>query len=284
MRTVISNSAVWFVVLFVAIGGGARAEEPAGETQAITPTTVSPLFTGKDLTGLTTWLKDTKRDDPRGVFTVVDGMIHLSGDGLGELCTKQQYRDYRLVVEYKWGRRTDGRNGVRNSGILLHAIGPDDASEGIWPSSIECQIAQGCVGDFIPIRGKDTAGKEFPVRLTAETEAAPGGRRHRWKPGGDVKSFPPVRSQLWWNKHQWDFEEILDTHGKDDVESPLDEWTRVECICDGDRITVKVNGHTVNECYDVHPSAGRIGLEVEGFEIDFRRFELHPLERDTGRK
>jgi hypothetical protein len=116
------------------------------------------------------------------------------------------------------------------------------------------------------------------VRLTAETEAALDGRRHRWKPGGEVKSFPPVRSQLWWNKHDWDFKELLDTRGRDDVESPLGQWTRVECICTGDRITIKVNGQTVNECYNVYPAAGRIGLEVEGFEIFFRKFEVQPLE------
>jgi len=270
----ITTVALCLIAIVLAAG---RSAEAADDAQPITPQKVMPLWNGKDLSGLTTWLKDTKREDPRGVFKVTDGMIHLSGDGLGELCTVQQYRDYHLVVEYKWGKRADGKKYVRNSGILLHAVGPDDASSGIWPSSIECQVAQGCVGDVIPIRGKDASGKEFPVRLTAETEVAPDGRRHRWKSGGTVKSFPPVQSQLWWNKHDWDFKEFLDTRGKDDVESPLGEWTRVDCICAGDRITIKVNGQTVNECYNVYPAAGRIGLEVEGFEIFFRKFEVHPL-------
>jgi hypothetical protein len=272
------NSAGLLMALVLASARPGDAADTPANAEPIAPREVTPLWNGKDLSGLTTWLKDTKREDPRGVFKVTDGMIHITGDGVGELCTVQEYRDYHLVIEYKWGRRTDGGKYVRNSGILLHAIGPDDAASGIWPSSIECQIAQGCVGDFIPIRGKDAGGKEVPVRLTAETEVAPDGRRHRWKPKGEVKSFPPVRSQLWWNKHDWAFKEYLDTRGKDDVESPLGEWTRVDCICAGDRITIKVNGHTVNECYNVYPTAGRIGLEVEGFEIFFRRFELHPLE------
>ncbi|MGH9162519.1 MAG: family 16 glycoside hydrolase [Vicinamibacteraceae bacterium] len=76
-----------------------------------------------------------------------------------------------------------------------------------------------------------------------------------------------------------EFDEAIDTRGRWDVESPLGEWTRVECICDGGRITNIVNGVTVNECYDVFPSAGRILLESEGFEILFRRFELRPLRR-----
>ena len=72
------------------------------------------LFNGKDLSGLTTWLKDAKREDPRKVFTVHDGMIHASGDGMGYLATGKEYKDYRLVVEYKWGRR---RTAASTSGI-----------------------------------------------------------------------------------------------------------------------------------------------------------------------
>ena len=85
---------------------------------------VLPLFNGKDLTGLYTWLKDTKTEDPRKVFTVDDGMIHVSGDGVGYVATEKEYRDYHLIVEYKWGKRTDGGKYVRNSGILLHAHRP----------------------------------------------------------------------------------------------------------------------------------------------------------------
>jgi hypothetical protein len=168
---------------------------------------------------------------------------------------------------------------VRNSGILLHATGPDGGAGSTWMSAIECQLAQGCVGDVIVIRGQDFHGKLIPVQLTAETERDPNGKRHRWKKGGEVKTFPATRGQLWWSKHDWDFEELLDTRGKDDVESPLGEWTRVECLCASGRITIRVNDHTVNECHDVFPAAGKILLQTEGFEIFFRKFELHPLEK-----
>src|SRR5262245_30375005 len=251
----------------------------AADPEPVAPNELTPLFSGKDLAGLTTWLKDTKRDDPRGVFSVKDGILHLSGDGLGYVATDKAYRDYHLTVEYKWGKKTDGGKYVRNSGILLHATGPDGGAGGAWPSCIECQLAQGCVGDFIVIRGKDADGKEIPVKLSAETELAPDGRRHRFKPGGELKTFPPTGGQMWWNKHDWDFKEFLDTHGKDDVESPVGEWTRVECLCAGDKITVKVNGQTVNECRDVYPAAGRILLQTEGFEILFRKFEIGPINK-----
>jgi hypothetical protein len=83
--------------------------------------------------------------------------------------------------------------------------------------------------------------------------------------------------QLWWSRHDPDFKELLDTRGKDDVENPVGDWTRVECVCDGGRITVRVNGTTVNACREVFPAAGKILIQSEGFELFVRTFEIHPL-------
>jgi hypothetical protein len=251
-----------------------HADQPPA---ARAPTEKVPLFNGKDLARLYPWLRDTKRRDSRKVFTVEDRMIHASGDGFGYLATADVWSDYHLTVEYKWGQRTDGGKYVRNSGILLHATGPDGgAGQGAWMPSIECQLAQGCVGDFIAIRGKDEAGKTIPVTLTSDTVLGPDGRT-RWKKGGKRTVYSG--KQFWWSLHDPDFKELLDTRGKNDVESRVGEWTRVECVCAGKRITVIVNGTTVNECYDVYPAAGRILLQCEGFEIYFRKFELLPLKR-----
>ncbi|MCS7045431.1 MAG: DUF1080 domain-containing protein [Gemmataceae bacterium] len=243
--------------------------------EAVRPLRPVALFNGKDLTGLTTWLKDTQRDDPRKVFAVTDGLLHLSGEGFGYVATEKEYRDYHLLVEYKWGRRTDGGKYVRNSGILLHATGPDGGAGGTWMASIECQLAQGCVGDLIVIRGKDANGAVIPVSFTSDVVLGPD-KRPRWRQGGEKRVF--TKGQLWWSHHDPDFKELLDTRGKDDVESKLGEWTKVECLCRGTEIVVKVNDKFVNRCYDVFPAAGKILLQTEGFEIYFRRFELRPLD------
>src|ERR1041384_4039000 len=114
----LGSTAAWFKEPLRA--DAAKNEEP------ITPRDATiPLFNGKDLAGLYGWLKDTQYADPRGVFTVKDGALVISGEVPGYLATKQAYRDYHLVMEYKWGPRTYGQKTVRNSGILLHAIGPD---------------------------------------------------------------------------------------------------------------------------------------------------------------
>ncbi|MCI0683377.1 MAG: DUF1080 domain-containing protein [Gemmataceae bacterium] len=260
-------SRVSLTLVFLAAHPILHAAEPLRPDKPIA------LFNGKDLAGLTTWLRDAKRADPRQVFTVVDGVLRLSGDGLGYVATARAYRDYHLTVEYKWGKRTDGGKYVRNSGILLHAIGPDGGSNGTWMSSIECQLAQGCVGDLIVIRGKDDRGEVIPVALTSDVALGPD-KRPRWKKGGEKRVF--TRGQLWWNRHDPTFKEYLDTRGKDDVESRLGDWTKVECICRDRTMAVKVNGVDVNQAYDVYPAAGKILLQTEGFEIWFRKFELKP--------
>lgn len=245
------------------------------DVDAISPSdTIIRPFNGHSLAGFTKWLQDTKHNDPLSDYRATDGMIHIGGRGMGYLATNDSYRDYRLSVEYKWGDRTDGSKYVRNSGILLHATGPPGNARGIWMASVECQLAQGCEGDLIVIRGKDAEGHILPVKITSDTKTASDGRT-RWKRGGAKTVY--AGKQFWWSKHESGFQELLDTRGKDDVASPLGQWTLVECVCKGSRITIKINGTVVNECYDVFPTAGKILLENEKNEIYFRNLEIRPL-------
>src|SRR5260370_9317788 len=152
----------------------ALAHGQENQPEAVRPTKgVIRLFNGKDLTGLSTWLKDTKREDPRKVFTVEDKLLHISGDGYGYVGTDKEYRDYHLTVEYRWGKKTDGGKNVRNSGILLHAVGPDGGAGGTWMSAIECQLAQGCVADLLGIRGKGANQRTVPGQRSSDPVLAP---------------------------------------------------------------------------------------------------------------
>jgi hypothetical protein len=257
--------------------GVAEACADEAKQEPIAPAKPIALFNGKDFTGLYSWLKMSKREDPRRVFRVENGMIHVSGEDNGYLATEKAYRDYHLSVEYKWGKRTYGSKYVRNAGILLHGIGPDGGAGGTWMTCIECQLAQGCVGDLIVIRGKDENGKVVPATITSDTVLGPDGRT-RWRKGGKKTVYSG--KQFWWSLHDPTFKELIDTRGKNDVESKLGDWTRVDCICAGKRITIAINGTTVNECYDAFPAAGKILLQSEGFEIYYRNFLLRPLKSE----
>lgn len=245
------------------------------EVRPIKPREVIRPFNGKDLSGFTLWLKNSGHEDPRRVFRVDGDTIRCGAEDMGYLATKEAYQDYHLSLEYKWGAKTLTDKYVRNSGILLHGVGPDGSQNGVWMTSIECQLAQGCEGDLIVIAGKTAENKPYPATLSSSTTLATDGRT-RWNRDGRTTVYSG--KQFWWSKHQPFFEELIDTRGKMDVASPLGAWTRVECICAGSKITIKVNGETVNECFDVRPAAGKILLQTEGHEVYFRNIEIRPLE------
>lgn len=264
------------LVLLATAADAQDSQDAPGTDDVVTPTGgVLHLSNGRDLAGWVTWVKETGHDDPHGVFSVADdGSIHVSGEGTGYLATEKSYADYHLSLEYRWGERTNGSKYVRNSGVLLHGVGPHGGRNGAFMTSIECQLAQGCEGDLIVIRGNDERGEPIPVTITCNTRLASDGRT-RWDPDGEKTVYSG--KQFWWSKHEPGFAELLDTRGRDDVASPTGEWTRVDVTARGDRLSIRINGVTVNECYDVFPRAGRILLQNEGHEVYFRNVELRPL-------
>jgi hypothetical protein len=250
----------------------------------ITPTDSRTLFNGRDLAGFTTWLVDTRHDDPRRVFRVTDGQIHITGDGLGYLATREAFANYRLVIEFKWGERNTHWNDrvgrARDSGIFLHATGPDGNSHdggGAFMAAIECNLFQGATGDILLIRGNDADGRLIAPRVTAEVAAerdADGWLY--WRRGGERRTIETWGRLNWFDKCR-DWRDELDFRGPRDRERPYGQWNVVECLCRQDRITVVLNGTVVNEVTDIDPRGGRILLQCEGSEIFFRRVELHPL-------
>lgn len=265
-----------FAAMVVFVASSAFAADTSRD-EPISPTDgVIRLFNGRDLDGLTTWLHDTKYEDPRHVFTVEDGMLHISGDAIGYIRTNQSYRDYHLVSEFKWGPRTwHGRvDRAKDAGVLVHCVGPDGGYSDSFMASFEAQIIQGGVGDFIVVPGTRGKAKDIPISLTAEVAEDRDGESV-WHPGGEKKVFD--RGRINWFGRDPDWEDKLGFRGKNDVESPDGQWTRMDVICDGARITIVVNGVVVNEGFDASPSAGQILLQTELAEITFRRWELWPL-------
>ncbi len=245
-----------------------------GADDGVVPSEVVRPFSQPDMGQFTTWLKKTGHEDPDKVFRLENGVLRCGDEDMGYVATKQSYRDYHLSVEYKWGRKNPTDKYVRNSGILLNGVGPDGSQSGIWMTSIECQLAQGCEGDLILIRGKTAEGQPFPATITSYVTNGPDGKP-RWNENGTRTVYSG--RQFWWSKHQPGFKELIDTRGESDVASPLGEWTKVECLCHQGRITIKVNGFVVNECFDVQPASGKILLQSEGHEVFFRNMEIRPI-------
>ena len=208
-------------MLFAAYAKSVTAED-ATPRPSISPTTgVIQLFNGTDLDGLYTWLQDTKYEDTRQVFTVKDGMLHISGDGWGGICTKKTYRDYHLVCEFKWGPRTwdTQKDRAQDSGVLVHCSGPDGGYNGIWRASIEAQIIEGGVRDLLVVPGTHADGSPvFPLSLTAEVIQDRDGETV-WKKGDERKIFSSGRIN--WYGRDPDWKDKLGFRGSQDLDSPV---------------------------------------------------------------
>jgi hypothetical protein len=267
------TSAIAFAQNNSASPDGAPAISPQGD--------VIRLFDGKTLGDCYTWLKDAKREDPRKVFTVQEGLIQVSGDGLGAIVTNKRFRDYHLVLEYRWGERTwhERENSAKDSGLLINSNGVDGGYDGTWMPSIEVQIIQGGVGDFVPVPGKGHDGKPVPLSLTAHV-ARDRDDEVIWQPEGKRETFSikerTMRRINWYGRDP-DWEDVKDFRGPQDKDSPGQEWTRIDVILDGGHVQTFVNGTKVNEAFDVFPAEGRLQLQSELAEIYFRRWELWPL-------
>ncbi|GAB4232211.1 MAG: DUF1080 domain-containing protein [Acidobacteriota bacterium] len=202
------------------------------------------LFNGRDLTG---WTADVPAADggkevPPS-FVVRDGMLVSLGEPRGHLITNESYSNYRLEVEYRFPKEPG------NCGILVHVSQPR-VLYGMFPQSIEVQMQSGQAGDFWCI------GEDIEVPDMEQ-------RRPR-KPGQE------------WGGKEGDARRILNL--TDDSENPVGEWNTMVIECRDREIKVWVNGDLVNHGFNATASSGKIAIQAEGAEVEFRKVLLTRLD------
>jgi len=209
----------------------------------ITPTRVAPLFNGRDLAG---WTADVPEKDTnpsaRDSFIVRSGMLVSLGTPPGHLLTNSAYQNYRLEVEYRF----PGKPG--NCGVLVHAS-TLRALYKMFPQSIEVQMLHENAGDFWCIK-EDI---EVP----------------------DMETRRPRKEGEKWGGSEGDARRILNL--TDGSEKPLGEWNTMIVEARDRGIRVWVNGDLVNDGFNCTADRGRIALQAEGSEVEFRRVEIGPL-------
>jgi len=225
------------------------------------------LFNGKDLSG---WHLDTPARDAVGEatdfevkegvitfdtrkgewwevtppsFIVRDGMLVSLGRPLGHLVTDGEYSNYKLVVEYRFPKKPG------NCGVLVHASTPR-ALYDMFPASIEVQMMHQNAGDFWCI---------------AENIEVP-----------DMEARRPRKEGQAFGGTKDDARRIVKL--VEGAEKPLGEWNTMEIECVGAEVKVHVNGILVNHGFNSTATKGRIALQAEGSEVEFRKVELTPVE------
>lgn len=201
------------------------------------------LFNGRDLVGWTADVPEADKDKTVAPsFVARDGLLISRGKPGGHLVTDRSFSDYRLEVEYRFPK------GGGNCGVLVHASRPR-ALYGMFPQSIEVQMQSGSAGDFWCI--------EENIEVPDMEERRP--RKEGQKYGGGPKDARHIRNLT------------------DNSEKPLGEWNRMVIECRGDEVKVWVNDDFVNHGFNSTASSGKIALQAEGTEVEFRKVVLTKL-------
>lgn len=224
------------------------------------------LFNGKDLSGWTMDIPARDKAGPEDEATIKDGIITINThkaewwksipsfivrDGFlvslgrpgGHLITEEEFSNYELVVEYRFSK-TPG-----NCGVLVHASEPRKLYK-MFPQSIEVQMMHENAGDFWCI-GENIEVPEMASRRPRRDE--------NQKFGGGPKDARRIVKLV------------------DGAENPLGEWNTMKIVCEGDEIIIHANGTPVNHGFNSTATSGKIALQAEGSEVEFRKVELTPL-------
>jgi Domain of Unknown Function (DUF1080) len=243
------------------------------------------LFNGNDLSGWDTYLGpvyDTIKNkydsllvpglnnDPDKVFSVVSEdnapAIRISGSHNGGISTQQEFENYHLTLEFKWGKQKSHprKDKKRDSGLLYHAVGARDADFGFWMRSQELQIQEGDCGDY-------------------------------WGVAGGIMDIPSKGSEP--EKYVYDAAAPLLTfsgtseHGRrciknPNAEKPTGEWNTIEIYCFGDTAVHVTNGVVNMILYhsrqaeggkEIPLTKGKLQIQSEGAEVFYRNIQLKAI-------
>lgn len=255
-----------------------------------------PLWNGRDLSGWTTWLQKPQASsevvglprgadgkytgaiganrDPLKVFTVVeeDGRpaIRISGEVFGELRSSQLLQNYRLRLQFKWGKTKwpprHEADTPRDSGLLYHVHAAPGAGGRTWARSIELQIQERDVGDLYAV-GSEISVRSSPRKIDGRT-------LFDYDPEGEFRVFSQVPGKEGRCIKQ------------PDNEKPSGQWNTVELVCFGEDSIHVVNGKVVMRLHGprridgpepLPVTSGPIILQSEGAEIFYRDIESTPI-------
>ncbi len=250
---------------------------PGYSQQAKTPW--RPLFNGKDLTGWDTYLRppdmmgygDTVipynpiglNKDPLHVFTVHDGIIHISGEVWGAITYKEIFGNYHLRFQIKWGEKKYAPKDTlpRDGGILFHCTDGFDYRFKCWMRSMEMQVQEEEIGDFFNV---EAGIADFPVTPAVKT------MYHEIADQYDPTKPPAPHPGR--------------VYRSGNFEKPKGEWSTGELVARQADAVFIVNGFVVNRMYNIFRSDlmqqvthGKIQLQSEGAEHYYKNIEIRPI-------
>jgi len=240
------------------------------------------LFNGKDLSNWDTWMRapnmtgynDSDRigpiqpmiglnNDPLKVFTVHDGILHISGEVWGAITTKKEYGNYHLRFVTKWGEKKyfPKDNSLRDGGVLFHCTDGFDFAFKCWMRSMEMQLQETEIGDFFNVRGGVAAIQTNRNVKTGNNQTA-----DQYDPSRPPEPHPGR------------------VYRSGNFESPKGEWTVSEMVARHADAVFIVNGFVVNRLFNIfradlneQVTKGKLQFQSEGAEHFYRSIEIRPI-------
>jgi len=242
------------------------------------------LFNGKDLSGWDTYIGPDLDDsgkpitgapvglnnDPRQVFSVVteggEHVIRISGQNWGAISTKQEFENYHVQLQFKWGKLSWGQKKGKkmDSGLLYHSVGDYGADYGAWMRSQEFQVEEGNCGDYWGVAG---GMADIPVIKRSETD-------YVYSPQGNLTTFKEGAPQ---GRH---------CIKSGDAENPTGQWNTLDLYCHGDTSIHVVNGKVMmilcrNRQQDKGSESpltrGKIQIQSEGAEVFYKAIRIQQI-------
>lgn len=212
-------------------------------------------------------------NDTLGVFSIVnldgESVLRISGQVWGGLFTKQDFENYHLQLQFKWGEKKWYPRGKtsdkRDSGLLYHGIGIHGEDDLFWLKSQEFQIQEGDCGDFWGV-----GGTIIDVRAKMDSDSL-----YYYHPKSEPLTFS-ANSENGRNcrKHP-------------DAEKPSGEWNTIDLYCFEGTSVHAVNGKVTmvlhNSRHEVNGketslTKGKIELQSESAEVFYKDIRLRSIE------
>jgi len=242
------------------------------------------LFNEKDLSGWDTYIGPPLDDagkklseipvglnhDPNHVFSVIkdgnENVIRISGQEWGGISTLNEYSNFHLQLQFKWGLLSWGqkKGKKKDSGLLYFAVGKHGADYGAWMRSQEFQIQEGDCGDYWGVAG----GME-DVKAIKKSDS-----EYVYNPSGSIYTFSATsKTGRRCIKYP-------------DAEKPSGEWNRLDLYCHGDTSVHMINGKVVMVLYHssqmengqaIPLTKGKLQIQSEGAEVFYKAIRIQSI-------
>lgn len=171
-----------------------------------------------------------------------NGILLCQGKPFGWLGTKEEYKNFKLSVDYRW---SPGMTPT-NSGIFLRLN--KQLENTFLPRCIEVQLAYQKAGDLYGLYGMKLPA---PDGITEDRISAKNGGEQ----SGSVNGLKKIA----------------------DLEKEPGQWNTLDILCSNGLIVIVLNGSIVNWVTNAEQTAGKIGFQSEGGPVEFRNAILNVL-------